>query len=345
MYIANRRSRLRPFAHASRPVLHDTKRHNDDGRADSLGLEGHHPLRDAENASSFNIFRTRFRKLSDRSVVAANDFTAKAASSFSLVGLHLNRITGYEEIEALKRQVVEQEARIVTTRRIAREAKQAYDQAVVHRSNSQREVNDLLQRKPNWTGSDLDRFMNLVRQDHALVQEEMRAKATVSTADDAVDREFSQLMQTILARYHEEQVWSDKIRSASTYGSLVALGLNMVVFIMAIIVVEPWKRRRLAQTFEKKIDEMSGENTAMVESGMKNLATHFVRQEELLSEMIEALSKSSNSHTLESADEVPTSTVERIVRAVKGRHVTTAFATSTITAAVIGWVAHIWLGF
>jgi sensitive to high expression protein 9 len=253
------------------------------------------------------------------------------------------------------------ETRITTSRQAARQAKNTYDEAIVRRSNSQREVNDLLQRKSNWTDSDVSRFTTLVRQDHLYEQGEVRAKTAVSLADDAVDREFSQLcvlrsqfwltcltnepdrMRTILARYHEEQVWSDKIRSASTYGSLAALGLNMVVFILAIIIVEPWKRRRLAQTFEKKIDEMSMENTAMVDDRMKDLARHFVEQEKLLSEMIEASSKSSNSSMLESPKEVPVSAAERIVRAAKDREVATAFAASTITAAVIGWIARSWL--
>jgi len=151
-------------------------------------------------------------------------------------------------------------------------------------------------------------------------------------------------MQTILARYHEEQVWSDKIRSASTYGSLAALGLNMVIFILAIIVVEPWKRRRLAQTFERKIEEMSVENTAMVEGGMKDLVRHFAQQEKLLSEMIEASSKSSGSHLLESTEELPL-LAERIARAAKDREIAVVFAASTAIVAVIGWMTRSWLGF
>jgi hypothetical protein len=69
-----------------------------------------------EPASSFNLhgLRVRFRQLSERSAVAvrrrADDFTTKTVSTFSQLGLHLNRVTGYEEIEALKRQVVEQGA-------------------------------------------------------------------------------------------------------------------------------------------------------------------------------------------------------------------------------------------
>ena len=132
-------------------------------------------------------------------------------------------------------------------------------------------MNDLLQRKALWTAADVARFTELVPQDHHLQQEEARAKAAADEAEDAVEREFSQLMKVILARYHEEQVWSDKIRSASTYGSLVALGLNMLVFITAILVVEPWKRRRLAQTFEDKITGLGMENEKRLDEGLKVL--------------------------------------------------------------------------
>ena len=167
-------------------------------------------------------------------------------------------------------------------REAAQQAKATYEEAVLRRSNSQREVNDLLQRKSSWTDGDVGRFTSLVRQDHLYEQEELRAKSAVNVSEDAVEREFSQLLRIILARYHEEQVWSDKIRSASTYGSLAALGLNMLVFILAIIVVEPWKRRRLAQTFEKKIEEMSLENAARLETSMQVIEGHISRQEGLL---------------------------------------------------------------
>ena len=38
----------------------------------------------------------------------ADQFSKKATTTFSHLGLHLNRVTGYEEIDALKKQVVEQ---------------------------------------------------------------------------------------------------------------------------------------------------------------------------------------------------------------------------------------------
>jgi sensitive to high expression protein 9 len=120
-----------------------------------------------------------------------------------------------------------------------------------------------------------------------LEQHEVATKAKVAENEDALDREFGELMRAILARYHEEQVWSDKIRSASTYGSIMVLGVNVVVFILAIMVVEPWKRRRLAQTFEKKVEEMSAETKALVESGSGKLDERLMKQEKLILEIVE----------------------------------------------------------
>ncbi|KAG6878096.1 hypothetical protein C0993_012423 [Termitomyces sp. T159_Od127] len=233
-----------------------------------------------------DALKQRVREWRDQAVVSfrnrADEFTAKSKVTFSQLGSELNRVTGYEVIDALKREVVEQEARINATRQAARQAKQSYDEAVAQRSNSQREVNDLLQRKSLWTDTDVSRFTTLVRQDHLYEQEEARAKTAVHEMENAVEREFSELMRTILARYHEEQVWSDKIRSASTYGQLAALGLNMLVFVMAIIIVEPWKRRRLAQTFEKKVEQLSLENEARVGASMAEIGAQLADQERLI---------------------------------------------------------------
>jgi sensitive to high expression protein 9 len=153
---------------------------------------------------------------------------------------------------------------------------------MAQRAQSQREVNDLLSRKSSWGDSDVSRFTTLVRQDHIFEQEEVRAKDAAAKAEDTVEREFSALMRAILNRYHEEQVWSDKIRSASTYGSLAVLGLNVLIFLMATIFVEPWKRRKLATTFEKKVDEMDAKNSVVIGEAMTALHERLDRQQEAL---------------------------------------------------------------
>lgn len=235
------------------------------------------------------------------------------------------------------------EATINVTRQALRQSKTAYERAVVQRSNSQREVNDLLQRKSNWTDSDVSRFTTLVRQDHLYEQEEVRAKAAVDEMEDAVEREFSQLMRTILARYHEEQVWSDKIRSASTYGSLAALGLNMLVFVMAIVVVEPWKRRRLAQTFEKKIEELSVENAGKLDASMAAIGRQLADQERMLVEVTQDLTGKISSTIVETKPETPTIEVSpEPVEVVVGRN-DWELAAVGVGAFVAGVIGSLWL--
>ncbi|KAF9517222.1 hypothetical protein BS47DRAFT_1434735 [Hydnum rufescens UP504] len=198
--------------------------------------------------------KRRLRTLSEIDLRAhANAIATRASSGLSQVGRRLNEITGYDAIEELKDSVIRREQAISALKLEAREAKRAYETAVAERSACQREVNDLLQRKSSWSEADVGRFTALVRQDHINEQEEARAKERADATELLVESEFSELMRSILHRYHEEQVWSDKIRSASTYGSLAALGLNLIVFILAIVVVEPWKRKRLGETFEKRI--------------------------------------------------------------------------------------------
>ena len=240
------------------------------------------------------------------------------------------------------------ELRIKAAREAAREAKLAYERAVQQRAKSQREVNDLLSRKSSWTDEDVGRFTALVRRDHLYEQEETRAKEHAERTEEEVDREFTELMRVILNRYHEEQVWSDKIRSASTYGSLTVLGLNLVVFILAIIVVEPWKRRRLAQTFEKKVEEMSSETINAFETRHQNLAQHIANQNEVLTQLAEIVTFSTqpaNSSAVEALYPTSTSKVPATNPLLDGsqQQLWTIAASATV-AGILGWVVGAWLG-
>ncbi|KAK0487636.1 Mdm33 family-domain-containing protein [Armillaria novae-zelandiae] len=240
----------------------------------------------AEPPIDLQQVKNRLVEWSDQAAITlrtkADDFTETTKSTFSQLGAQLNKVTGYEEIEVLKRQ-----ARIKATRQARRDAKLAYDKAVAQRSNSQREVNDMLQRKHTWNDNDVLRFTAVVREDHTIEHEEARAKADVDDSEAALDREFSELMRAILGRYHEEQIWSDKIRSASTYGQLTVLGLNLLVFILAILFVEPWKRRRLAQTFEKKTEELSREAKEATEAGLAEIRKELEEQVRILTVLAE----------------------------------------------------------
>ncbi len=225
----------------------------------------------------------------------------------------------------------------------------SYEEAVQKRSDSQREVNSLLERKSTWTDTDVSRFTVLVRQDHALEQEESRAKAAVGQMEDEVEREFSALMRSILARYHEEQVWSDKIRSVSTYGQLAVLGVNVFVFVLAIVLVEPWKRRRLIQAFERKVQEMEAANLDAVSKGMGALQSRLDKQEEMVSAQLAEISSSSTPPPASVLQDQSRAAVENGRLAMEFAGITLAredakLIAASVSAGILAWALRGWVG-
>jgi sensitive to high expression protein 9 len=219
----------------------------------------------------------------------------------------------------------------------------SYEEAVQKRSDSQREVNSLLERKSMWSDTDVSRFTVLVRQDHGLEQKESQAKAAVAQTEDEVEREFSALMRTILARYHEEQIWSDKIRSVSTYGQLAVLAVNVIVFVVAIVLVEPWKRRRLTQAFERKVQEMEIANLDVVNKGMHALQSRLDKQEEMIIAQLAGTSSST------APPPVPVPQEQRRAAAVEFAGIALAredakLIAASVSAGILAWALRGWVG-
>ncbi|KAL8765627.1 MAG: hypothetical protein Q9209_007359 [Squamulea sp. 1 TL-2023] len=167
----------------------------------------------------------------------------------------LNSLTGYSGIESLKASISAQESRLQAARDALIAARTAYSAAIKQRSTSQREVNELLQRKHNWSPADLERFTELYRSDHANELNENKSHETLVKAEKDAEEAGAKLSESILARYHEEQIWSDKIRRMSTWGTWGLMGVNVLLFLVFQIGVEPWRRKRLVKGFEEKVQE------------------------------------------------------------------------------------------
>ncbi|EPY52420.1 inner membrane protein [Schizosaccharomyces cryophilus OY26] len=156
----------------------------------------------------------------------------------------LNEFTGYTSIESLKKTVVLREQQLKDLRKVANEARKAYLEAVERRSSSQREVNELIQRRSSWSSADLERFTRLYREDYSNKENETRLQENVESTEEKIEDAQNGLVQSILSRYHEEQVWSDKIRQTSTWGTWGLMGINVILFIVVQLILEPKRRRR-----------------------------------------------------------------------------------------------------
>ncbi|OJD19514.1 hypothetical protein ACJ73_08637 [Blastomyces percursus] len=186
-------------------------------------------------------------------------------SNIFIAGQRLNDLTGYSAIEKLKQDILVQEERVRETRTSVQEAKEAYSAAINRRSTSQREVNELLQRKHAWSPTDLERFTSLYRSDHANERAETNAQESLVAAERDAEEAAAVLSKSILSRYHEEQIWSDKIRRMSTWGTWGLMGVNVLLFLIFQVAVEPWRRRRLVKGFEEKVMEALERENGMKE--------------------------------------------------------------------------------
>jgi sensitive to high expression protein 9, mitochondrial len=176
-------------------------------------------------------------------------------SNIFLASQRLNDLTGYSGIEALKQRITTLEAHLSQCQETVRSARETYKQAVADRAASQREVTTLLARKDAWTPADLERFTSLYRSDHSNEAAVQEAQQKLGDAERMVEQASNKLSTSILARYHEEQIWSDKIRRMSTWGTWGLMGVNVVIFLVFQFGFEPWRRRRLVRGFEEKVQE------------------------------------------------------------------------------------------
>ncbi|KAG9234623.1 mitochondrion biogenesis protein-like protein [Amylocarpus encephaloides] len=183
----------------------------------------------------------------------------------------INDLTGYSGIEELKEKIIELEKRVSGAQALVRSSRAAYKTTVAERAATQREVTGLLARKDTWNPADLERFTALYRMDHSNEQAVQDAATKLADAEREGEHAGSKLSSNILSRYHEEQIWSDKIRRMSTWGTWGLMGVNVLLFLVFQFGFEPWRRRRLVRGFEEKVLE------ALEKGKLAQAETHVAR--------------------------------------------------------------------
>lgn len=174
-----------------------------------------------------------------------------------LVGQKVNSFTGtdYSGIEALRREIHQQERLVKARRAQVDAAKSQLETALAQQTASQKEVVGLLERKHSWSASDLERYMSLIRSEHLNEQAVRNAKESVQSADRALEEARAHLEKRERAQYHEEQIWSDTIRRNSTWITFGLMGVNILLLLSQLVVIEPWRRRRLVREIKTALDE------------------------------------------------------------------------------------------
>lgn len=200
--------------------------------------------------------------------------TITASMEFQNTQLLYNALLQLLSIQKLRKSIELMEKDLEKRKEEVRVAKTTFNEAIVARAESQREVNELLQRKNSWSPADLERFTHLYTDDTLNLKKEEDAKRTLQSAESQEEALSNNLYRAILTRYHEEQIWSDKIRRTSTWGTFLLMGMNIFLFLVFQLLLEPWKRRRLVGNFEDKVKKALDEQALVQNNRLNEMSDH-----------------------------------------------------------------------
>ncbi|KAI9668107.1 MAG: sensitivity to high expression protein she9 [Bathelium mastoideum] len=183
--------------------------------------------------------------------------TDSLLTSLSQVSHQVNTFTGtdYTPITTLRSAIVAQESSVRSAHEAVSTAKEVYDAARAQQISSQKEVVGLLERKSSWSATDLERYMALIRSEHVNEQDVATSLAVLRDKERELEEGRRQLEKMERQQYHEEQIWSDTIRRNSTWVTMGLMGVNILLLLVNIVGVEPWRRRKLIREVKKALDE------------------------------------------------------------------------------------------
>jgi She9 / Mdm33 family len=173
----------------------------------------------------------------------------------SSISIQLNRLTGYDLIEELKRKVHEKDQWFIKLKKDFQTCQMEYQRAVDVRSSLQREIHSLLQRKSSWLEDEINRFTVLYRTEIKQEQHENTLKLQLENLNVNVDAAHTELMNAMRERYQLEQLWSDKIRKLSTEGTLLLVIVNILLFLSVQFFFEPRKRAHFNSYLETLVQQ------------------------------------------------------------------------------------------
>lgn len=194
---------------------------------------------------------SRFNRLLELTKASVGSFRSFVSEHKGIERLThtINVITGYAACERLRQAVQNCDSQLGSLKGDLLEARLRYRKAIMERSSCQKEINSLLQRKSAWQDTELTRFTDLYRREMQLEQQEAEGKSENEILEKQVDDAHQALIDAMRERYQGEQAWSDKTRRASTFASVGLMTLNILLFLILQLFIEPRKRRKLVKEF------------------------------------------------------------------------------------------------
>jgi sensitive to high expression protein 9, mitochondrial len=183
--------------------------------------------------------------------------------------------------------------------------------------------------------------MSLIRSEHVNEQAVQASKNDVLLAERALEDARLQLEKLERTQYHEEQIWSDTIRRNSTWMTIGLMGANVFLLLASLVVIEPWRRRRLVKEIRNTLDQrivspISGGPTLEPLDQVEKAIDSTVEPIELSLERIEASADHVQVEATGKVDE-RTEAIEDILSPLREKEAMTDYRTSPESLRVDTW--------
>lgn len=143
----------------------------------------------------------------------------------------LSETSGEKEISHLKQQVNDISLQFD---KVTQKVTSIRDQTVTLQSkyeDLQKEHLQLMMRRDSWSEVDIQRFADITSSEVHTKRELDTSRIQLKQCEDLQEKTKKEYMDAVRKRYHEEQLWQDKWRVISTYGTWILIGINSIVFL------------------------------------------------------------------------------------------------------------------
>jgi sensitive to high expression protein 9 len=178
-----------------------------------------------------------------------------------------NEHSGTHEISKLKDIVNHSSLQFDNQQRLVTEARKAVDTALSAWEQSQTQHSQLLSSRDKWTSTQAIQFAKLLENEVQIRTNLEVAKSDLSNKEIQLSKYQMEYMNNLRKRYHEEQVWTDKWRILSTYGTWGLIGLNSIVFLVSQYMFRQREIQRM-KDFEGLLKETLVSNSVALEAAI-----------------------------------------------------------------------------
>lgn len=189
--------------------------------------------------------------------------------------------SGMREMYQLKEKVDKSSFEFDEKQRHVVEARSELSGALKAWEESQGQHTKLLQARDKWTPDQAQEFASLVQAEVTVRNNLEEAKKNLSKRESQQASAQMEYMNDLRRRYHEEQIWQDKWRVLSTFGTWGLIVLNSIVFLGSQYMTQLRETRRL-KDIQTLLEESLSKNSSTLEAMQEQQQQHQEHQNQLL---------------------------------------------------------------